>query len=79
MGEMSMSRPLTTTRRHSHGRVNQLDLFAGSPGLAMARTPPWQTLPMEAREAVTRLIVRLMIAHLDGDRGLDRKEVRDDL
>jgi hypothetical protein len=78
MGEKSMPR-LPAARRRPRGRVHQLELFAGSLEPRAARTPSWQALPVETREAVTRLIVRLMIAHLDGERTLDRKEVRDDL
>ena len=50
--------------------AGQLDLF----GLAEARRPvsglTWQQLPEEARETVTRLMVRLLSDRGSGDRRL---------
>jgi hypothetical protein len=39
-------------------RLNQLNLFHASP-----KTPPWMSLPVEARQQTLRLLVRLLRQH----------------
>jgi len=52
---------------------HQLDLFA-SPGAAeIAQTPPWHTLPLEARQTLTQLMVRLILDHAGGHRAPKRE------
>lgn len=52
--------------------THQLDLFT-SPASKTALVPPWQTLPEETRRRLTRLMVRLILDHVDGDHAGQRK------
>ncbi|OBQ86562.1 hypothetical protein A9K71_17255 [Mesorhizobium sp. WSM3873] len=42
------------------------------------QTPQWQALPAKTRRSVTKLIVSLILDHVDGDRSPGREEVRHD-
>jgi hypothetical protein len=54
--------------RHDHqSRTTQFDLFA-APGDAAVPTPGWDALPEEARRALTRLMVQLLLDHADDAR-----------
>jgi hypothetical protein len=75
---MSMPRR-PTAHRHPHSKPHQLNLFAGPHDTEAAQVPQWQALPAETRRALTKLIVRLMLAHADGDCALERKEMRHDV
>ena len=62
-----MPRP-PAAHRQPHGKTRQLDLFAGAHDTEAARMPQWQALPAETRQALTKLMVGLILAHADGDR-----------
>jgi hypothetical protein len=66
---MSMPRQPTTF---------QFDLFSNSHDAEMTQTPQWQTLPVETRRTLTRLMVRLILDHADGERAPERGETRHD-
>lgn len=38
--------------------------------------PPWQALPEETRLTLTKLMVRLILDHVDGARAVQREEAR---
>ena len=56
----------------------QFDLFA-IPHDALEQTPQWQALPAETRLTLTKLIVRLLLNHADGDVAREREEMRHDV
>ena len=60
-----MPRP-PTAHRHPHSNARQFDLFC-DPIYAAAQTPQWQALPAETRHTLTKLMVRLIFGHADGD------------
>jgi hypothetical protein len=63
--------------RHDHrSRTTQFDLFA-APGDAAVPTPGWGALPEEARRALTRLMVQLLLDHADDAR--EPREACDDV
>jgi hypothetical protein len=62
---MSMPR-LPTAHRHPHSNARQFDLFCDPPDAA-AQAPQWQALPAETRQTLTKLLVRLIFGHVDGD------------
>lgn len=64
IGEMSMPRQLTTY---------QFDLFSNPHDVETRRTPQWQTLPAETRRTLTKLMVRLILDHADGDLARERQ------
>jgi hypothetical protein len=66
---MSMPRQPTTY---------QFDLFSKLNDAETVQTPQWQALPAETRRSVTKLIVSLILDHVDGDRSPGREEVRHD-
>ncbi|WP_234828170.1 hypothetical protein [Sinorhizobium fredii] len=57
-GEMSMPRQFTTY---------QFDLLSGLHSERRPAMPQWQALPEEARQALTALIVRLLVDHANGE------------
>jgi hypothetical protein len=57
----------------------QFDLFSNPHALETAQTPQWQALPYETRRALTKLMVRLILDHVDGGRAPDRQETRHDV
>jgi hypothetical protein len=71
---MSMPRP-PTAHRHPHSNARQFDLFCD----AAAQTPQWQALPAETRQTLTKLLVRLIFGHADGDLAREREEMRHDV
>lgn len=56
----------------------QFDLFSSPHDAEMAQTPQWRTLPSETRRKLTKLMVRLILDHVDRDRAPKRKEARHD-
>ena len=72
-----MPRP-PTAHRHPHSNARQFDLFCDPP-YAAAQTPQWQTLPVETRRTLTKLVVRLILDHAVGDRASEREEMRHDV
>jgi hypothetical protein len=64
--------------RHNHRtRTTQLDLFT-APGGETVPTPAWGALPEETRSVLTRLIVQLILDHVNA-RGPLLKEGRHDI
>jgi hypothetical protein len=49
--------------------THQFDLFCNHPAPEASQTPPWQALPEEARQRLTKLMVRLILDHVDDERG----------
>ncbi|MDA9976239.1 hypothetical protein N9F34_05495 [Alphaproteobacteria bacterium] len=64
-----MPRQLTT---------NQFDLFSNSHDAKSAQTPPWQALPEETRQTLTKLMVQLILDHVDGEHAVQGEEARHD-
>ena len=46
----------------------QFDLFSGQRNAKSVQTPRWQVLPAETRRSVTKLIISLILDHIDGER-----------
>ncbi len=44
----------------------QLELFPDNQSTPATPTPPWRSLPDDTRQALTRLMARLMMEHTDG-------------
>lgn len=55
----------------------QLDLFGPPCNAEPVPTPPWQSLPDEARLTLTELLARLLLDHADGA-ACQRKEAGHD-
>src|ERR1700690_4345112 len=70
--------PPPTAHRHPHSNARQFDLFCEPPDAA-AQTPQWQALPAETRHTLTKLMVRLIFGHADGDLARGREEMRHDV
>jgi hypothetical protein len=68
-GETSMARQPTTY---------QFDLFSNPHDAETAQMPQWQALPAETRRRLTKLMVRLILDHADGERVPEREEMRHD-
>ena len=56
----------------------QFDLFSSPPAVKTAQIPQWQALPEETRRRLTRLMVRLILDHVDGTRTVQREGVDHD-
>lgn len=54
----------------------QFDLFSNPHDV---ETPQWQALPPETRRTLTKLMVRLILDHVDGDLARERQEARHDV
>lgn len=50
------------------GETCQFDLFAKPNDGKTVQMPQWQALPAETRRSVTKLMVRLILDHVDSDR-----------
>ena len=59
-------------------RTKQFDLFAQPVAEGQARMPEWQTLPAETRQALTNLMVRLILDHARDDSRPRQAEGRHD-
>lgn len=44
-------------------KTTQLELFPDTRSTTAAQTPPWQSLPDDTRQTLTRLMARLMVEH----------------
>ena len=51
----------------------QFDLFSNPHDIKTVQTPQWQALPVEARQALTKLMIRLILDHVDGDHTPERE------
>ncbi|SEI20591.1 hypothetical protein SAMN05216228_10703 [Rhizobium tibeticum] len=56
----------------------QFDLFSGLHSGKTASMPQWQELPEGTRQALTALMVRLLIDHANNGRASQQKEAGDD-
>jgi len=70
-------------RRHIQGRdlrraPQQIDLFSPVRPEVAAGTPGWIDLPVQTREALTPLMVRLLLEHDQNGQVLPAKEAGDD-
>jgi len=54
-------------------------ICSATPPTAAAQTPQWQALPAETRHTLTKLMVRLIFGHADGDLARGREEMRHDV
>lgn len=54
------------TRRRPRRPDQQLDFFVVSPQPTSNPLPGWSALPDQARQAVTELMTRLLVAHAGG-------------
>jgi hypothetical protein len=57
--------------------THQFDLFSNSAAQTV-QIPPWQALPEETRRLLTRLMVRLILDHVDGDQSVQREDADHD-
>lgn len=57
---------------------HQFDLFSDQPAAKTPQVPPWQALPEGTRRRLTRLMVRLILDHVDGDRFVQREDADHD-
>jgi len=60
-------------------KTHQPDLFSSPRNAAMTQMPQWHALPEEARRALTKLLARLILDHVDGDRTPEREVMRHDV
>ena len=51
----------------------QFDLFSSQAAAETAQMPQWQALPEETRRTLTKLMVRLILDHVDGERAGQRE------
>jgi hypothetical protein len=56
----------------------QFDLFSNQPAAKTPQVPPWQALPAETRRSVTKLMVNLILDHVDGGRAVQREDADHD-
>ena len=56
----------------------QFDLFSNQHDDTTLQMPQWQALPDETRRALTRLMVRLILDHADGERAVQREDADHD-
>lgn len=57
----------------------QFDLFSKPNDADMMQMPQWQTLPVETRRSVTKMMVNLILDHVDDKRSPGEREARHDL
>ncbi|WP_442580075.1 hypothetical protein ACSBOB_32185 [Mesorhizobium sp. ASY16-5R] len=60
-------------------KTYQFDLFSNPHALETGQTPQWQALPCEACQALTKLMVRLILDHADGGGAPERQEAGHDV
>lgn len=58
--------------------TDQLDLFSTPDDAATAQTPPWQALPEETRLTLIKLMLRLILDHVDGAPAVQQEAARHD-
>jgi hypothetical protein len=51
----------------------QFDLFSNQDDAKTVQTPQWQALPAETRRSVTKLMVSLILDHIDGEHAMQRE------
>jgi hypothetical protein len=67
-----------SAHHHLQSKRYQYDLFAQPVRGVTALGPEWRTLPAETRQALTKLMVRLILGHMHGACQVDQKEARHD-
>ena len=58
--------------------THQFDLFSNPHDPETAQMPPWRALPEETRLTLTKLMVRLILDHVDGECAVQREEADHD-
>jgi hypothetical protein len=53
--------------------THQFDLFLKLNDAKTVQTPQWQALPAETRRSVTKLMVSLILGHVDGEHAVQRE------
>ncbi|MEO4043413.1 hypothetical protein AAFN47_17585 [Hoeflea sp. CAU 1731] len=61
-----------------HPTTCQFDLFSKPNDSGMMQTPQWQALPAEARRSVTKLIINLILDHIDSEHAVQREDADHD-
>lgn len=56
----------------------QFDLFSKPNDAKTMQTPRWQALPAETRRSVTKLMVSLILDHVDDERSPGEREAHHD-
>ena len=56
----------------------QFDLFSKPNDANTVQTPQWQVLPAETRRSVTKLMVSLILDHIDGEHAVQREDADHD-
>ena len=56
----------------------QFDLFSKPNDGDTMQTPQWRTLPVETRRSVTKLMVSLILNHVEDERSPGEREARHD-
>ena len=51
----------------------QFDMFSKPNNAKTMQTPQWQALPAETRRTVTKLMVSLILDHIDGERAVQQE------
>lgn len=59
--------------------VYQRDLFAARNAAEIAQSPPWQSLPVEARQALTQLMVQAILEHAASRHAAEQGRVQRDV
>ena len=59
-------------------KPEQFDLFAQPVDSGQLRMPDWRTLPTQTQQALTNLMVRLILDHAHGDHRPEPAEERGD-
>ena len=52
-------------RHHHRSRTQQFDLFGKPDGDGAGQRPEWQALPAQTRQALTELMVRMILDHAE--------------
>jgi len=61
------------------GQPHQIDLFGDERQSALVAAPAWQELPVETQAALTNLMARLILDHVQGSRTGSATEAVHDL
>jgi hypothetical protein len=59
-------------------KTHQLDLFSSPHDAEVAQMPPWQALPEQTRRTLTKLMVRLILDHVEDERAARGEEAHHD-
>jgi hypothetical protein len=75
---------LISTREHQRSRARvgqpqQIELFGDERQSALVAAPAWRELPVETQAALTNLMARLILEHVQGSRAGSATEAVHDL